>query len=89
VRGALWDLDGNDRYCAQTFCQGAGAFGLGMILDNTGNDEYDCASLGQGGATTLGMGVDVRTEEGCQVSRSAPLSTGQQIPAGAGQAGRR
>ncbi len=55
--GALWDKAGDDTYDAQTFCQGAGMFGLGMLLDGSGEDFYGCASLGQGGATTLGLGV--------------------------------
>ncbi|MCD6328815.1 MAG: HEAT repeat domain-containing protein, partial [Candidatus Cloacimonetes bacterium] len=31
--------------------------GLGMLLDDAGEDFYNCATLGQGGATTLGMGI--------------------------------
>jgi hypothetical protein len=55
--GVLWDKAGDDTFSAHTFCQGAGMFGLGMMLDNSGDDVYDCASNGQGSATTLGLGV--------------------------------
>ncbi len=55
--GLLWDRAGNDRYSAHAFCQGAGMFGLGMMLDDSGNDVYDCVTMGQGSATTLGVGV--------------------------------
>jgi hypothetical protein len=55
--GVLWDKAGNDTFSAHTFCQGAGMFGLGMMLDDAGNDVYDCASNGQGSATTLGLGI--------------------------------
>ena len=55
--GVLWDKAGNDTFSAHTFCQAAGMFGLGMVLDDSGDDVYDCASNGQGSATTLGLGV--------------------------------
>jgi len=55
--GALWDKAGNDTFSAHAFCQGAGAFGFGTLLDDAGSDVYDCATMGQGSATTLGMGV--------------------------------
>jgi hypothetical protein len=55
--GVLWDKAGNDTFSANTFCQGAGMFGLGMMLDDSGDDVYDCASNGQGSATTLGLGI--------------------------------
>jgi hypothetical protein len=55
--GVLWDKAGNDTFSAHTFCQGAGMFGLGMMLDDSGDDVYDCASNGQGSATTLGLGI--------------------------------
>ena len=55
--GILWDRFGDDTFTGQTFCQGAGMFGLGMLLDDSGEDTYDCASLGQGAATTLGLGL--------------------------------
>ncbi|MBN2463999.1 HEAT repeat domain-containing protein [candidate division WOR-3 bacterium] len=55
--GVLWDKAGNDTFSAHTFCQGAGMFGLGTMLDDSGNDVYDCASNGQGSATTLGLGI--------------------------------
>jgi len=55
--GVLWDKAGNDTFSAHTFCQGAGMFGLGMMLDDAGDDVYDCASNGQGSATTLGLGI--------------------------------
>jgi len=55
--GVLWDQAGNDSFSAHTFCQGAGMFGLGTMLDDSGDDVYDCASNGQGSATTLGMGI--------------------------------
>ncbi len=55
--GILWDKAGNDSFSAHTFCQGAGMFGLGMMLDDSGDDVYDCASMGQGSATTLGLGI--------------------------------
>ncbi|MBM3323714.1 hypothetical protein FJY69_09600, partial [candidate division WOR-3 bacterium] len=55
--GALWDKSGSDTFSAHAFCQGAGAFGFGTLLDDAGSDVYDCATMGQGSATTLGMGV--------------------------------
>jgi hypothetical protein len=55
--GVLWDKAGNDTFSAHAFCQGAGAFGFGTLLDDSGSDVYDCATMGQGSATTLGMGV--------------------------------
>jgi hypothetical protein len=55
--GVLWDKAGNDTFSANAFCQGAGMFGLGMMLDDSGNDVYDCATNGQGSATTLGLGI--------------------------------
>ncbi len=55
--GILWDVKGFDRYDAHGICQGAGMFGLGMLLDDAGEDIYNCATLGQGSATTLGMGI--------------------------------
>ena len=55
--GALWDRAGNDTFSAHAFCQGAGAFGFGTLLDYDGSDVYDCATMGQGSATTLGMGI--------------------------------
>jgi hypothetical protein len=53
----LWDKAGNDTFSAHAFCQGAGMFGFGTLLDDGGSDVYDCATMGQGSATTLGMGV--------------------------------
>jgi tetratricopeptide (TPR) repeat protein len=55
--GVLWDKAGNDTFRANAFCQGAGMFGLGMMLDDSGDDVYDCATNGQGSATTLGLGI--------------------------------
>jgi hypothetical protein len=55
--GVLWDKAGDDTFSANAFCQGAGAFGFGTLLDDAGSDVYDCATMGQGSATTLGMGV--------------------------------
>ncbi|MBM3331585.1 hypothetical protein FJY68_06995 [candidate division WOR-3 bacterium] len=55
--GVLWDKAGNDSFSAHAFCQGAGMFGLGMTLDDSGDDVFDCASNGQGSATTLGLGI--------------------------------
>ena len=55
--GVLWDKAGNDTFSANAFCQGAGMFGLGMLLDDSGDDVYDCATNGQGSATTLGLGI--------------------------------
>ena len=55
--GVLWDKAGNDTFSANAFCQGAGMFGLGMMLDDSGDDVYDCATNGQGSATTLGLGI--------------------------------
>ncbi len=55
--GVLWDAGGDDVYTANAFCQGAAVFGLGMLLDSAGEDMYDCATLGQGAASTMGLGV--------------------------------
>lgn len=55
--GVLYDAAGNDTYSGHGFTQGAGMFGLGMLMDSAGDDSYDCATLSQGGATTMGLGV--------------------------------
>jgi HEAT repeat protein len=55
--GFLWDKAGNDTFSAHTFCQGAGMFGSGSLYDDSGDDVYDCASNGQGSATTMGRGT--------------------------------
>ncbi len=55
--GAIFDMTGDDEYSAHAFCQGAGMFGFGGLFDGNGEDIYRCATLGQGGATCLGMGL--------------------------------
>jgi len=48
--GILHDLKGNDRYVGMTLCQGAGnAFsGLGILIDEAGDDDYHCGSQAWG-----------------------------------------
>lgn len=55
--GVLYDPSGDDIYSGHGFTQGAAMFGLGMLMDNGGDDSYDCATLSQGGATTMGLGI--------------------------------
>ena len=49
--GILFDIDGNDRHEHQSDCMGSGVkpFGLGIMIDHQGNDEYQC-STGLGNA---------------------------------------
>ncbi len=55
--GLLYDKIGTDSYSGQGFTQGAAMFGLGMLMDDAGDDSYDCATISQGGATTMGLGI--------------------------------
>ena len=53
----LWDGEGNDKYDAQVYCQGAGYwFSLGMLIDKAGNDSYTGHIYGQGGGIHLAVG---------------------------------
>ncbi|HLE97432.1 MAG TPA: hypothetical protein VI997_08695 [Candidatus Thermoplasmatota archaeon] len=51
-----WDLDGNDMYVPSGlgvgFAQGGSATGVGVMLDDSGNDSYTCNSDCQGGTQT-------------------------------------
>jgi hypothetical protein len=44
----LWDKAGSDRYFGDTFTQGAGCFGVGILRDDAGNDSYQAALFAQG-----------------------------------------
>jgi len=55
--GALYDGGGNDVFSGHGFTQGAAMFGLGMLMNCEGDDSYACATLSQGGATTMGLGI--------------------------------
>ncbi len=48
--GILHDVAGNDRYVGMTLCQGAGnAFsGLGILIDEAGDDDYRCGAQAWG-----------------------------------------
>ena len=56
--GALIDLDGDDRYSAQVFAQGAGYYeGLGLLIDGGGDDRFDAAWYAMGAAAHQAAGV--------------------------------
>ncbi len=48
--GILHDVAGNDRYTGMTLCQGAGnaLSGLGILIDEGGDDEYRCGAQAWG-----------------------------------------
>jgi len=54
--GILHDMAGNDRYRGTTLCQGAGnaLCGVGLLLDEGGDDDYHCVS------NSWGFGSKVR-----------------------------
>jgi hypothetical protein len=56
--GILFDFDGNDRYTAQVFAQGAGFHeGLGLLVDGGGDDRYAAAWYAMGAAAHTAAGV--------------------------------
>jgi hypothetical protein len=58
--GVLVDLGGGrDRYTSLRFTQGAGVFGVGLLVDDAGDDAYRAEAFAQGaGAFGLGLLVD-------------------------------
>lgn len=76
--GALLDLDGDDRYTAQVFAQGAGyQHGIGLLIDGGGNDEYRAAWYGLAAAAHQGIGLFIDRGEGndrYEVSHSTSLA---------------
>jgi hypothetical protein len=70
--GILLDLQGNDRYAAQVFAQGAGYYeGLGMLIDNGGNDQFDAAWYAMGAAAHRGAGILLKRGAGDDSYRSS------------------
>ena len=55
------DLAGNDRYRGVGLCQGAGseASGIGVLIDEGGDDDYRCASEAWGFARPLKKTVEL------------------------------
>ena len=51
------DTVGNDTYTGHQWCQGAAHAGVGMLIDESGNDKYFCQLESQGLGSTLGVGV--------------------------------
>jgi hypothetical protein len=51
------DLSGNDVYLSRKYSQGAGAFGVGILADSSGNDSLYAWSLAQGFGYTQGCGL--------------------------------
>ena len=86
--GCLWDRGGDDYHEAHGFCQGAGMFGLGILMDDAGDDFYDCATIAQGGATTLGLGIlsDLEGNDTYYLAVDATKDAFGQLP-GYGQGG--
>ncbi len=54
--GMIYDEKGNDSYHAGVLSQGSGVFGVGLSVDVDGHDFISCDSMGQGFASTLGLG---------------------------------
>jgi hypothetical protein len=58
--GLLLDAEGDDRYDADVFGQGAGYwYGLGVLVDRAGNDRYRATWYGQGVGTHAAVGCVV------------------------------
>jgi HEAT repeat protein len=56
--GVLYDLDGNDFYEGEVFCEGASYwYSLGMLVDGSGNDSYNAAQYAQGAGIHLSIGA--------------------------------
>jgi len=51
------DLSGDDIYSCGLHSSGAATFGLSILLDKSGNDNYSVTELGQGFGGTLGSGM--------------------------------
>ena len=56
--GVLYDVDGNDFYEGEVFCEGASYwYSLGMLVDGGGNDSYSAAQYAQGAGIHLSVGA--------------------------------
>ncbi len=51
------DLSGDDIYSCGLHSSGAATFGLSILMDESGNDNYSVTELGQGFGGTLGSGM--------------------------------
>jgi len=51
------DLAGDDIYSCGLHSSGAASFGLSILMDGSGNDNYSVTELGQGFGGTLGSGM--------------------------------
>jgi hypothetical protein len=84
--GLLLDLEGNDRYEAQVFAQGAGYYeGLGLLLDDGGNDRFEAAWYAMGASAHYAAGVLLKRGVGNDVYRSTHemvLGTGNDLSVG-------
>ena len=84
--GMLIDLQGNDRYAAQVFAQGAGYYeGLGMLVDFGGSDQFDAAWYAMGAAAHRGAGILLKRGMGSdsyRASHSLSLGAAHDFSAG-------
>ena len=56
--GVLYDLDGNDFYDGEVFCEGSSYwYSLGILIDGGGNDSYNAAQYAQGAGIHLSLGA--------------------------------
>lgn len=55
--GVLYDAGGDDTFTAEAYSQGAGAWGVGLLLDRAGSDRYFGYSAVQGHGFTHGIGA--------------------------------
>lgn len=70
--GALFDFDGDDRYVAQVFAQGAGFFeGAGVLVDGGGSDVFEAAWYGMAAAAHRAAGVLISRGDGDDVYRAS------------------
>jgi hypothetical protein len=53
----LYDEGGDDKYLAETVAQGGATFGLGLLIDGAGNDEYKGYSVTQGATFVKAVGL--------------------------------
>jgi hypothetical protein len=70
--GILIDLQGDDRYIAQVFAQGAGyQQGVGLLIDGDGRDVYESAWYGMAAAAHEAVGILIDIGIGDDVYRAS------------------
>ncbi|MCK4655249.1 MAG: HEAT repeat domain-containing protein, partial [Candidatus Cloacimonetes bacterium] len=56
--GVLYDLNGNDFYDGEVFCEGSSYwYSLGILVDGGGNDSYNATQYAQGAGIHLSIGA--------------------------------